>query len=550
MMPQSSRQPETLSPTSASLLSQSIERITHAQQSQLRVESQPAPTKLELPVEDTRGTPAPEEQTLSATHRVASVSATEVAQALIVPATSLNDLNLPALDQPLCYEERDRGLLEAISTSRKRFCGSSSKADDETAIDLYHANGGITASVLTNFQLNLSNAQVARPITDLSSDGCDHDPRFILDPDMVQCRCSEIGAYARARGGAFHHLRQIWSGAFAEIRSENEHALRLCDTSAAPLQVTQTTATPPTTAVVHIHERVVLIARRDDHNPFFQVSSALNAWVVAKAVNWDLAHTRVLHLDAGFASPVDELHEKLFSSGSSPAIGTQTLVGRTVHFHSPVLIAPPESAGPMMQHLDDDEPCFKSQLLLDFRTVALETMGVADAQTTTAQAADFFTVTIISRRHYDGRKIQRVWVNEDDILRRMRLEYQNLHVRFQSIDFVHLPMVQQMETVLSSDVVVGMHGAGLVNVLWSRPGTLVVEIFPKQRFRWGYRNLCQFVGCDWHEFRGGCDYGGGRDPNSKDKLLDYVDWIEFFDPLLRKRYSDVETQHTADTALY
>lgn len=322
---------------------------------------------------------------------------------------------------------------------------------------------------------------------------------------------------------------------FAEVDSEEYHVSRVCDPSPDSSRVNDTGTRANT---LHIHDPVVLIARRDDHNPFFQVSSALNAWIMAKALGWDLSRTRVVHLDAGYPTSVDELHEKLLSSGSRPVIRGQELVGKTVHFHSSVLIAPPENTGPMMQHLDDEELCRRSQLFLDFRTLALETMGVSESQVTPVAAP--MVVTIISRRHYDGRKLQRIWVNEDAILSRMRQEYKDLRVTFQSVDFVHLPMAQQMETILASDVVIGMHGAGMVNVFWARPETLVVEIFPKQRYRWGYRNLCQFLGCDWHEFRGGADYGGGRDANAKDKLLDYVEWIQFIDPLLRKRYSEVQ----------
>ncbi|KAF1788223.1 Glycosyltransferase AER61, uncharacterized [Phytophthora cactorum] len=70
-----------------------------------------------------------------------------------------------------------------------------------------------------------------------------------------------------------------------------------------------------------------------------------------------------------------------------------------------------------------------------------------------------------------------------------------------------MTMYDQMKAMLDSDVEIGMHGAGMFNVLWTRPETLVIEIFPRRRFRWGYRNICQYIGCKWHDFRRGRDIG-------------------------------------------
>jgi protein O-GlcNAc transferase len=77
-----------------------------------------------------------------------------------------------------------------------------------------------------------------------------------------------------------------------------------------------------------------------------------------------------------------------------------------------------------------------------------------------------------------------------------------------------------------------MHGAGMVNVLWTRPHTQVIEIFPKKRYRWGYRNLCQFVGCEWRQFRGGVDTGNGD--NASDKKILYLQWRRYFEPIYAK----------------
>jgi glycoprotein 2-beta-D-xylosyltransferase len=284
-----------------------------------------------------------------------------------------------------------------------------------------------------------------------------------------------------------------------------------------------------------IHDRTVIIARRDDHNPFFQLSGVLNAWMLTRTLGWNRNDTRVIFMDGGFPSPIDDLHYRLLSTPDKFSLlrGGEHLLGHKFKFTNDVMFAPYETTGPLMQHLNDEEPCQRSQLITEFRADALAAMGIPTPDPSTKKA---ITVTIISRRNYGGRRVQRRWLNEDEVLAAMREKYPSFNgmpIVIQSLEFVDLTLEQQMEISLNSDVVIGMHGAGMVNVLWTRPGTLVIEIFPRFRYRWGYRNICQYIGCDWHEFRGGGDTGMGD--NASHKTI-YVDpWLAFFDPLFRKQ---------------
>ncbi|GAB9473424.1 hypothetical protein Gpo141_00010575 [Globisporangium polare] len=444
----------------------------------------------------------------------------------------------------VCERERGLSLIDAVRASGKTLCSASSKKPkDETQVTLLDAAGGVKCAVFTNLVVNMIGARIFRPIKDLSQDGGSHDPRFVFHNDMLQCRCSELASLSSKSGPL-----KIWETALALVETKLDPPTTVCDPSAS-------LAIDPTvddTHTVVFTESVILIPRRDDHNPFFQVSNALNTWIVARALDWDFAKTRVVHFDAGYPSPVDALHQKLLSPNFEIVNG-ESLMGKRVHFKGQVMVAPYEVSGPMMQHLNDDEPCYSSQLFKDFRHLALTTMGaptekqhavdlVEEGDKTKSEQvklASSVVVTVITRRPYKGRKVQRVWTNEDEVLAAMREEYKNLNVVFQSIEFVDLTLAKQMEVIVKSDVVIGMHGAGMVNVFWTRPKTLVVEIFPQKRRRWGYRNLCQFLDCDWHEFRGGRDIGKDKEPNSKDKEILYSDWRAFFDPLFKAKYAQV-----------
>ncbi|GLD96972.1 hypothetical protein PINS_up005655 [Pythium insidiosum] len=292
-----------------------------------------------------------------------------------------------------------------------------------------------------------------------------------------------------------------------------------------------------------------MLARRDDHNPFFQLSATLNAWLLLDVLGWAPETTQLVYLDDGLPSPVDALQKAVLSPAHDVVRGRE-LMGQVLRFDE-LLIAPFEYSGPMMQHLDDAEPCRANRLLSTFRRHALETMDVP----LTKEDPDACVVTVITRRPYQGRMVQRKWLNEDAVLDAMRQHYANAstdtttvttsHCVFQSVDFVDLSLREQMRVVVNSDVIVGMHGAGMANVLWSRPGTLVVEIFPRHRRRWGFRNLCQFVGCQWHQFRGGEDIGDGG--NDSDKKIAIDEWLSFFDPLFRSRLEAMNYQHHKDS---
>ncbi|GLD97872.1 hypothetical protein PINS_up006569 [Pythium insidiosum] len=460
------------------------------------------------------------------------------------------------------------GLLDAIHHNSQRFCVQPPQSQSqpqpskrETQVTLVRVrNAGVDAMVFNGLELDLRHAAVDAPIESLAQDGGGHDPRFILRGSVVRCACAELAAFAQDHFRRSLRPLRLWDPYFARVSATARDDPSSVCAIEAPLPSSLSVEAGPTdtneddaAAVIEIHERAVVLARRDDHNPFFQVSHVLNAWILQRALAWDpqTTPTRVVQLDAGYPSALDELQSRLLATpGLETLRGATALQHKRVRFQSDVLFPPFETHGPMMQHLDDNEPCFDSALFKEFRAESLRVMGASEASRQTATAASPsaspIVVTVISRRNYEGRAVQRRWLNENEILDRLRQQYANASppMVFQSVDFVTLPLAQQMQLMLDSDVVIGMHGAGLVNVLWTRPGTLVVEIFPRWRRRWGFRNLCQFIGCEWHEFRGGRDTGLGD--NASDKTLEYEEWLRFLAPLLQQ-VSDTRQRRPPET---
>jgi len=154
-----------------------------------------------------------------------------------------------------------------------------------------------------------------------------------------------------------------------------------------------------------------------------------------------------------------------------------------------------------MQRLNGDQPCRRSELMTDFRDTVLNAYNIPKPISVNKTCV----VTVISRRAYEGRLIDRTWVNEYEILTLMREKYPSCI--FRSIDFVYLTMEEQIRTVHESSMIIGMHGAGMANVMWLRESMYVIEIFPKDKRRYGYRNICLYIECTYAEYRGGIEYG-------------------------------------------
>lgn len=445
--------------------------------------------------------------------------------------------------QLICYQQRDRGLIDVLRASALTFCGNGSVDDDsKTKVTLFNAPGNFRATLFSSLAMDFRHAKVSRSIANLAQDGGDHDPRFELNPDLIQCSCPELATYGSARVRAItegnHPHRttyepdplRLWHPALDKVPDRRDDLSTLCLRTRTQLRHSQTNDAVPDSSALEIDNRVILIARKDDHNPFFQVSSAFNAWILMQTLDWDPRTTQVVQMDVGFPTPMDSLHHELLAP-NRPMIFGKELKGKHVLFKSQVLLPPFESDGPMMQDLNNNCKCFDSSLFQEFRRASLQALN-ASANASIANDGSVL-VTVISRRPYSGRTVQRMWLNEYEVLQKLREVYANKRIRFQSIDFVALDLRQQMQIMLDSDVVIGMHGAGLVNVLWTQPNTLVMEIFPRQKRRWGYRNICQNIGCKYHEFRGGRDISTGRnDPNANDKIIPSQHFLAFFEPLL------------------
>ena len=223
-----------------------------------------------------------------------------------------------------------------------------------------------------------------------------------------------------------------------------------------------------------------IVARKDEHNPFFMLSLVYNVWCAARHVD------RVVFLDECLPTEMDDLWGIVFPGIQTICIAE--LAGQS-RVYERALVGMSETNGDLMRHLNDDawvEP--RNARLAEFVS---QMRGNARGSRR----------IIVSRRHTSKRRLDRIWKNEAEIAEAIGAT---------PVVFEGLDMKEQIRVSAETSLMIGMHGAGLVHALWMREGSTLVEIFPKKQRRWGYRNIANMLGLRYIEYRGGRDTREGK----------------------------------------
>ncbi|KAI0446063.1 hypothetical protein F4803DRAFT_505488 [Xylaria telfairii] len=138
------------------------------------------------------------------------------------------------------------------------------------------------------------------------------------------------------------------------------------------------------------------------------------------------------------------------------------------------------SSNPFWQNDAHAEQCTNSQTLNVFTRRVLDFYGVQGPSLQTAEKP--IVVTFVWRREH--RRLN----NENRLL--AELDRKNRHISVQMVDFAALSFSEQVRVAQESDVLVGVHGAGLTHSMFMRQGAgAVVEIQPEGLDHHGFRNI-------------------------------------------------------------
>ncbi|CAK7207676.1 hypothetical protein SEUCBS139899_010487 [Sporothrix eucalyptigena] len=136
--------------------------------------------------------------------------------------------------------------------------------------------------------------------------------------------------------------------------------------------------------------------------------------------------------------------------------------------------------------------CTRSDTLRVFVARVLRHYGITQ---TPAAPVDKLRVTFIDRKDANTRRL----ADQDQLLEALRVKYGDT-VEVEAVDFGTLSFAEQLQKAMTTDVLVGVHGAGLTHVMFLREHTsAVVEIQPTDMGAafMGFRNIANMRGVSY-----------------------------------------------------
>ena len=145
-----------------------------------------------------------------------------------------------------------------------------------------------------------------------------------------------------------------------------------------------------------------------------------------------------------------------------------------------------------------------------FRKAVLDACGLSDNSSVESSYKNPKQVVIILRKSYkrhsddDPSKVERVLENGEDFVSALKSDFHGAVVS--AIHPEDLPICEQIRYAHDADILVGVHGAGLVHSWWQRDSALLFEVIPNyQTGNPTFQMLTTLTGRNYHSYvmRGG-----------------------------------------------
>ncbi|KXH59107.1 DUF563 domain-containing protein [Colletotrichum salicis] len=205
-------------------------------------------------------------------------------------------------------------------------------------------------------------------------------------------------------------------------------------------------------------------------------------------IPWDVPRTQVVFLDNQEEGPLYSLWGMF--AGREPLRLTKVLedpAQSQVFSETPQNVIIPLAGGsnPLWQNDWEDRDCKDAPLLRVFTRRVMQQFGVEFGMG--RRQGKPLNVTLIDRR------VSRRLLNQDVLLDAARNAFPDAN--FQAIDLGAMSFPEQLRIIQSTDVLIGVHGAGLTHTMFLREnGAAVVEIQPSSMSHKGFRNVAQMLG--------------------------------------------------------
>ncbi|KAL0476835.1 EGF domain-specific O-linked N-acetylglucosamine transferase Eogt [Acrasis kona] len=234
--------------------------------------------------------------------------------------------------------------------------------------------------------------------------------------------------------------------------------------------------------------RTIIIKRDGSHNMYHSFSDIINLFISI------LIHTK--------GATVEEMKNNriiLFDDADDgPFYPIWDLFGKNVLCLEEVIFGIPGGSNLIWKDFWKPNKCYNSPILKAFVRYVLSEWKIRPHKRRLPDQPIRAVFSI--RKHKANTKIIRRVVNEDTLITLMR---ENLFttsanitipINITAVDFGTISFKEQIEIIQQSDILIGMHGAGMTHLMWMPDESVVVELFPKEWHSSGFRNLAKWLG--------------------------------------------------------
>ncbi|KAL4894412.1 DUF563 domain-containing protein [Aspergillus ambiguus] len=135
--------------------------------------------------------------------------------------------------------------------------------------------------------------------------------------------------------------------------------------------------------------------------------------------------------------------------------------------------------------------CTDSVLLRTFTDRVLRLYGLEDWK---PQRTEHISLTFINRTQ------SRRLIDQEEYLKIIQSRFPNVEVL--SIDFAAIPFRKQLEIIRRTDILLGVHGAGLTHSMFLPPRSTIIEILPPSLNHKGFHNVASVLGHSYYSGHG------------------------------------------------
>ncbi|EER45027.1 DUF563 domain-containing protein [Histoplasma capsulatum H143] len=240
----------------------------------------------------------------------------------------------------------------------------------------------------------------------------------------------------------------------------------------------------------------VLIKREDSHYNVFHslmeiVGLSLTLDTMRMAQNRDttlpfitpeeFANTQVIILDDLLDGPYFDLW-KLFAK--QPTIRLKDISASADINLDNIIVPLPGGGSPFWQSHWEPLDCEQSELLQTFSKRVLNFYNIRDDARPVGKSP--LVLTFIDRKE------KRRLINQDQYIERLKAKFPAVEVNV--VDLAALPFREQIKLVRHTDILTGVHGAGLTHGMFLPPHSTIAEILPPKLENKGFRNLAKKMG--------------------------------------------------------